>query len=95
MTYWIEEAGLVERKWQIWKENVSFNTKQGSNEMNNEVEELVGRIMKMMKMMTVMKKPPEDRLVDVLIVNTNTNSKQIQRQIQIQRNHRRSGRLLF
>ena len=30
----------------------------------------------MMKMMTVMKKPPEDRLVDVLIVNTNTNSKQ-------------------
>ena len=95
MTYWIEEAGLVERKWQIWKENVSFNTKQGSNEMNNEVEELVGRIMKMMKMMTVMKKPPEDRLVDVLIVNTNTNSKQIQRQIQIQRNHLRSGRLLF
>ena len=61
--------------------------------MNNEVEELVGRIMKMMKMMTVMKKPPEDRLVDVLIVNTN--SEQIQRQIQIQRNHLRSGRLLF
>ena len=58
--------------------------------MNNEVEEL-----EMMKMMTVMKKPPEDRLVDVLIVNTNTNSKQIQRQIQIQRNHLRSGRLLF
>ena len=50
MTYWIEEAGLVERKWQIWKENVSFNTKQGSNEMNNEVEELDGLIMKMIKM---------------------------------------------
>ena len=68
---------------------------KGVMKMNNEVEELVGRIMKMMKMMTVMKKPPEDRLVDVLIVNTNTNSKQIQRQIQIQRNHLRSGRLLF
>ena len=65
--------------------------------INNEVEELVGRIMKMIKMMTVMKKPPEDRLVVVLIVNTNTNtnSEQIQRQIQIQRNHLRSGRLLF
>ena len=63
--------------------------------INNEVEELVGRIMKMIKMMTVMKKPPEDRLVVVLIVNTNTNSEQIQRRIQIQRNHLRSGRLLF
>ena len=63
--------------------------------INNEVEELVGRIMKIIKMMTVMKKPPEDRLVVVLIVNTNTNSEQIQRRIQIQRNHLRSGRLLF
>ena len=63
--------------------------------INNEVEELVGRIMKMIKMMTVMKKPPEDRLVVVLIVNTNTSSEQIQKQIQIQRNHLRSGRLLF
>ena len=63
--------------------------------INNEVEELVGRIMKMIKMMTVMKKPPEDRLVVVLIVNTNTNSEQIQRRLQIQRNHLRSGRLLF
>ena len=63
--------------------------------INNEVEELVGRIMKMIKMMTVMKKPPGDRLVVVLIVNTNTNSEQIQRRIQIQRNHLRSGRLLF
>ena len=63
--------------------------------INNEVEELVGRIMKIIKMMTVMKKPPEDRLVGVLIVNTNTNSEQIQRRIQIQRNHLRSGRLLF
>ena len=63
--------------------------------INNEVEELVGRIMKIIKMMTVMKKPPGDRLVVVLIVNTNTNSEQIQRRIQIQRNHLRSGRLLF
>ena len=63
--------------------------------INNEVEELVGRIMKIIKMMTVMKKPPEDRLVVVLIVNTNTNSEQIQRRIQIQRNHLRAGRLLF
>ena len=63
--------------------------------INNEVEELVGRIMKIIKMMTVMKKPPEDRLVVVLIVNTNTSSEQIQKQIQIQRNHLRSGRLLF
>ena len=86
---WLNENGKYGRKMCL-----STQSKEVMK-MNNEVEELVGRIMKMMKMMTVMKKPPEDRLVDVLIVNTNTNSKQIQRQIQIQRNHLRSGRLLF